>query len=103
MKEIKITTEKIKMPKGFLSKGKSNFNASSTITACPLCDWRCERKGSKLFLRKLILCHLKINHNIIMTMDEMDKNAETHNHKYFMGHSNKLHKKVDEVMKSIKN
>lgn len=90
------------MPKGFNSKCKKNPNESSTIVACPLCEWR-GSKGSKTFLKKMMLCHLKMNHNIIMTIDELDKNSDNINYRYKKWETHKLHNHADKYMKSIKN
>ncbi len=89
------------MPKGFYAQSRSNPNESATIIACPLCEWR-NSKGSKAFLKKIMLCHLKMNHNIIMTIDELDNHSDNINYKYKKWEANKLHNHADKYMKSIK-
>ena len=44
-----------------------------------------------------------MNHNIIMTIDELDKNSDNINYRYKKWETHKLHNHADKYMKSIKN
>jgi len=89
------------MPKGFYAKTKSMPNESSTIVGCPFCGWRCERKGSKQFLKKIMLTHLKIKHNLIMTLNDLDKTSHSSNYKYNNWENNGLHKALTTTMDAV--
>lgn len=78
------------MPKG--SKTMSMPNESSSIVGCSLCDWRCERKGSKQFLKKILLKHLKCKHNVDMTMDKLNEMTYCVNYVYDNWKTTELHK-----------
>jgi hypothetical protein len=87
------------MPKGL--KSRSMPNESYSIVGCPLCDWRCERKGSKQFLKKIMLTHLKINHNLIMTLNDLDKFSHSSNYRYKNWETTGLHKALTTTMDAV--